>query len=451
MIADPVECRNFGENDSTNLSHPPATVGSSWNQTLNLDFPWTRNLEVAHDVKAAATGWAVSMAAPVFLSYHWIDGTPPEPVEILDREMRLRGVPVWRDVREFSAGARNEDVASEAIRNLCCGCVLYFTEAVLDSWFIKGVELAAARNRVERDDDFFVTAIFDGVGSAEAEILREEIGLNPGNYQGLFLDRKTDTAAQIRPFSAQILHRYLSIAAADATVVALDTWNEIPLAEQATLHLNWAGENLGTGPLPIEWELLKPATTDVEAALRGVTDARVLHVGGNVHLSAAFLLGYSFREPTGWTIEARHARAPVEITSVEADPQGWRLNQRPAQNDSHELLAQVCASAECGHAVHHHRTGKKAARVELGVFPPNGKPERTSLENTEINSLAAAIVAAIRGARERYSVSSTELYLAGPWTLALAFGWSFASSGAVTVHEATAAKDTYHPNPLRLP
>ncbi len=391
------------------------------------------------------------MASPLFLSYCWDEGMPPPKVEALDREMRLRGVPVWRDVRELGAGGLNEDLAGDAIRDLCCGCVLYFTEAVLDSWFIKSVELAAVRSRIERDNGFFVTAIFDGVGSAESEILRREIGLNPANYQGLFIDQSVDFEAQIRPFSAQTLRRYLSIVAVDPTVVALDTWNEIPLGERAALHLNWAGKDAGAGPLPIDWELLKVAALDVQAVLRGVTDTRVLHAGGNAHLSAAFLLGYTFREPTGWTIEARHARAPVGIASVEADSQGWGLNLLPAQNDSCELVVKLCASAECGHAVHRHRTGEDDARAELGVFPPNGKPERTSLEGTEINPLAAAVVAAIREARERYGVTRTELYLACPWTLGMALGWNFASTGAVTVHEATAAKDTYHPNPLRLP
>lgn len=392
------------------------------------------------------------MTSPVFLSYRWNKGGPPLAVEALDREMRLRGVPIWRDVRELGAGALNEDIAGDAIRDLCCGCVLYFTETVLESWFIKSVELTAVRSRIERDSDFFVTAVFDGVGSAESEVLRREIGLNPANYQGLFVNREIDFETQIRPFSTQILRSYLSNVTVDSMGVTLDTWNAIPPSEQTALHLNWAGEdNLGAGSLPIDWRLLKGAALDVQGVLSNLTNTRVLSIGGNAHLSAAFLLGYTFREPTGWTIEARHKRAPVEIASVEANPQSWRINPLPAQNDSCELIVKLCASAECGRAVHRHRSGEKEARAELGVFPPNGKPDRTSLEGIEINPLATAIVAAIREAREHYSVTKTQLYLACPWTLGMALGWNFASSGAATVHEATAAKDTYHSDPLQLP
>src|SRR5215204_479621 len=127
------------------------------------------------------------MAVPIFLSYRWVDGVAPARGEILDREMRLRGVPVWRDVRELGAGGLNEVVAADALRDLSCGCVLYFTEAVLDSWFIKSVELAAVRHRIERDGDFFVTAVFDGVDSEQSEILRREIGVDPGDYQGIVI------------------------------------------------------------------------------------------------------------------------------------------------------------------------------------------------------------------------------------------------------------------------
>src|ERR1700761_1264094 len=240
------------------------------------------------------------MAAPVFLSYRWVDGVPPGRVEVLDRELRLRGVPVWRDVRELGAGGLNEAVASDALRDHCCGCVLYFTEAVLESWFIKSVELAAVRHRIERDEEFFVTAIFDGVGSEESEVLRREIGVDPSGYQGLFIDETVDFEVQIRPFANQVLRRYLATVGAEATTVALDTWSEIPLDAEAALHLNWAGADAEAGPLPVDPELLKRAAKDMEVALRARTESRDLQVAGNVHLSTAFLIGHTFREPTGW-------------------------------------------------------------------------------------------------------------------------------------------------------
>lgn len=393
------------------------------------------------------------MASPAFLSYRWEEGAPPVEVEVLDREMRLRGVPVWRDIRELGAGALNEQVAASAVRELCSGCVIYFTEGVLDSWFIKSVELSAVRSRIERDSSFFITAIFDGPGTEESEILRREIGINLANYQGLFVNREDDVEAQIRSFSTQILRRYLLSIPLDPVVATLDTWNQIPIDDPAALHLNWAneGENAGAGPLPIDWRLLKDAARDLQKTLNNFADIRALHLEGNAHLSAAFLLGYSFREPTGWTIETRHTRAPAKIASVLANTQGWRLVQLPAQNDSGELIVKLCATAECGNAVQNHRSGDGEARAELNVFPPDGKPSRTSLDGIEIDALAAAVVVAIREVRERHGIAQTELYLACPWTLGMALGWNFASCGPVSIYEATAKKDTYHPDPLHLP
>jgi len=74
------------------------------------------------------------------------------------------------------------------------------------------------------------------------------------------------------------------------------------------------------------------------AVLRGVSDGRVLRIGGCVHLSAAFLVGYTFREPTGWKIEALHRRGTVKIASIAAHDGDWRIVPRPAQNESDELV-----------------------------------------------------------------------------------------------------------------
>lgn len=217
-----------------------------------------------------------------------------------------------------------------------------------------------------------------------------------------------------------------------------------------TLHLNWAGEDGGSGRLPVDWRLLKDAVADLRRALadRGQT---LVTLSGNLHLSAAFLLGWEFREVTGCTMEADHPRAPFATVMSAPDPQGFSLVARPSQNDSRQLVACICTSADCTRAMLRHREGEDAARVRLTVLPPDGRAGRESLDGVDQNALAAAVVAAIREAREEHGVDNTHLYLACPWTLALAIGWSFASSGSVVVHEASADKSTYQTNPLQLP
>jgi len=391
------------------------------------------------------------MASPLFLSYGWQEGTPPEIAEKLDHALQLRGVPMWRDLRDLGAAGLNEEVAGSAIREECCGCVLHFTERVLDSWFIGSVELEAVRHRLDRDEDFFFAAVFDGVGEEQIESLERDAGLNLRSFQGLFLDSAADVDEQINRFSGDLLRRYLTTLAPGAAVARIDSWGRIPWSDAAPLQLNWAGEDGGQGRLPADWETLKPAIADLHGALAECGQERLLRLSGNAHLGTAFLIGWEFRETTGWSITAEHPRAPIALTATPPDEQGWSLRSLPAQNDSDLMVVRICASADCSRAVRTHRAEMDSARVELAVFPPDGEAGRFSIGEVDQNSLASAIVASVRAARERYGVNVTEFYLACPWTLALTLGWNFASSGSLIVHEATADKDTYHATALRLP
>jgi len=390
------------------------------------------------------------VAAPLFLSYRWNEGAPPVEVAALDRELRLRGVPMWRDVRDLVPGGLNEAEAREALAEHCCGCVLYFNEAVLDSWFITSVELDGVRQRLERDEHFFVAAVFDGVGEEESEALRQLTGVNLRDFQGLILDPKIDKGEQIRNFALGLLRRYLKSVPGGPVKVKADSWNEIPWTDEAPIQLNWMGSDAGDGQLPADWELLKLALCDLKEALAG-RENRILKLSANLHLSSAFLVGWEFREPTGWTIEAAHARSPVHTYAASPDPQGWKLTSRPAQNNSDILIVRICASADCARAVLRHRRGEPPARGELIVLPPSGTPERTSLNEVEVNELVAAIAIGIRATRDEHGAALTHLYLACPWTMAIALGWNYGSTGPVAVHEAIADKSNYHPNPLLLP
>lgn len=358
---------------------------------------------------------------------------------------------MWRDLRDLGAAGLNEEVAGSAIREECCGCVLHFTEHVLDSWFIGSVELEAVRHRLDRDESFFLAAVFDGVGKEQIESLERDAGLNLRSFQGLFLKATADLDEQIDRFAGELLRRYLTTLAPGAAMARIDSWGRIPWNDPAPIQLNWAGEDCGHGLLPAEWEALKPAIADLRAALADHGSGRLLRLSGNAHLGTAFLVGWEFRETTGWSIAAEHPRAPVTLNATPPNEQGWILHPLPAQNDSDLMVVRVCASADCSRAVRTYRAEMDRARVELAVFPPDGEANRFSVEEVDQNSLASALVASIRALRERHGVNVTELYLACPWTFALTLGWNFASSGSLVVHEATADKDSYHPTPLRLP
>jgi SMODS-associated and fused to various effectors sensor domain len=392
------------------------------------------------------------MAAPVFLSSRWRDGSPRAEVDELDRQLRLRGVPIWRDVRELGAGGVNEDAAWRALTEECCGAVLYLSDDLFESWFISSVELKAIRHRLARDRDFFVAVVFDGVDGVTIERLQRESGVDAKAFQGLFLARGRAAVEQLRPFAGDLLHRYLSRCQAPITITVA-TREAIPLSDEALLHLNWdtllGGDTTG-GTVDTGGEL-KRAVADVRARLEARFAKRELILGGRMHLSAAFLIGWEFREPTGWTVLADHRRAAVRTEMVEADEQGWSLVLSPTQNDSEVLVIQVAIAQDPSEAVLTHRGGKPPARAQLAVIPPGGSPSKVSLADTDSNGLGAAVVAAVQEARARFGVCRSDLYLATPWAFAVQLGWMFGSLGEVAVFEATADKTTYYDDPIVLP
>lgn len=392
------------------------------------------------------------MAQPVFLSSCWQAGKPHPAVDELDRQLRLRGVPVWRDIRDFGAGGFNEDVAYQAITQTCCGLILHFTEPVLKSWFINSVELRALRYRLDRDADFFVASVFDGVGGDETRALANAVGVDMRAFQGFNLDPNDPTPPQLMRFSGQVLDSYIE-RAERPTNVRVETRDQIPWSDEAGLQLNWEGL-LGDDREPPRhdvWDELPPAIQDVRQALQKAADERLLEIRGSIHLSAAFLIGWEFREATGWGVMCQHPRAAATAEAVAGDAQGWSLSYRASQNDSDELLVRVGMAQDPAQAVLQHRSAADLARAELSVLPPDGSPTRTAADGTDLNALAIAVVEKIKLARSQYGVARSELYLACPWSFALLLGWHFASSGSFRVYEATPDKATYYDNPLSLP
>ena len=78
---------------------------------------------------------------PVFLSYAWEDEQLADRLEL---QLRLRGVPAWRDRHDMRWGAYNEEIVLEAIERCCSGFVLLLSDAVMQSRFI-------LRHRAARD------------------------------------------------------------------------------------------------------------------------------------------------------------------------------------------------------------------------------------------------------------------------------------------------------------
>jgi SMODS-associated and fused to various effectors sensor domain len=382
------------------------------------------------------------MAAPLFSSYSWRDWI--DEVEVFDRMLYLRGVPVYRDRAEMRWGNGLELQLLEAMLERCSGYALYATETALASLFVTQVELPAMHRRRLADRSFFAGAVFrdyDPVVGGAA--IYAASGVNLGTALGTKLDRDLDLETQLAGSARQILRAYLrsqwNVGPATARI---ETRNGIPNADPSLLHLIWspplAHDVDSYDRLCWDGQLL-PALADLRKELEwalGEQSEReqVLRVTGAAHLSAALALGYEFRESTHWNLlfESRGERWPT--ARGERDLCGWEIAAEPGPPNATDLVVCVNIARDVADAVRDHRRIVGPARAELHLRHPNGE-ERTALEPSDGNRLAGALAEAVGRAMNTYRTTETHLFLACPWPFAALLGWHLARSGAVVSHE----------------
>jgi len=386
------------------------------------------------------------MARPVFLSYAWDD---EELASRVETQLRLRGVPVWRDRRGMRWGGYNEEVVLEAIEQRCSGFILLLTAAALDSEFICGIEVPAMARRRSADPAFFAGAVvYHEGGIREAtHLLRERTVVDLSSELGSQLSDE-DLANDIQRSASAVLRSYLR-AELDQGATAhahIETRSLVPDEELATLHLSWSPplandlDDLGD---EIWTDDLLPALADIRAALEELGVHRTLVVSGRPHLSAALALAYEFRAPTGWTLSLRANGDEVTTKREDANTEGWTIVREPSSAGAdHRLVLCLHATKDVTRAMQEHCRTLPTARVTIHVRPLGG-PGHMSVDMGTVNGVCAAIEVAITEARTRYGVRETHMYLACPWLMAAVLGWQLSSIGRIVCHEPDVGRSSY--------
>jgi hypothetical protein len=383
----------------------------------------------------------------VFLSYTWSD---TDVADQIDCELTRRGIPVWRDRRDMRFGHTNETLVKQAIAELCSGFILLYTDEVLESRFILDIELPAMEARRRKDPNFFTGAINCRSASWEEanSDLREVSGYSLAeNLGGSRPEDPPD--GWMREVANQISISYLRSQDSE-TSLNLQTRN--PAASTDDLLLATWSPPLTDDPEETSdsaWSELAIAAGDIRLNLEAAQGQGILSISGRMHLSAALLLGWTFRQSTQWKVDLKHEYVPAISDLAWTEPTSWELSTRPgALSPGEDLEVRINVSQAVSAAV---RATKLAPpRAEIEVFPKVGEPGKTNLDANEANDLAAAIAHQIRQARSEYGTLRTHLFAACPWPLITLIGWHLSSSGEILMYEASLSRDSYVPS-LTLP
>ena len=168
------------------------------------------------------------------------------------------------------------------------------------------------------------------------------------------------------------------------------------------------------------------------------------------HLSLGLLLGFVFRERTGFRLDIEQATRGQEtrIWSTSEDPLDHELsmNEYPAQLNSRNLLVKInlVAADDASIAAYVGKSGL-AYRVLLDVTPP-AYPH--FIASGQAVRIARDLTNRIKEIHARYATDSVHLFLAVPLGLAILISYNLNACGSIQCYEFDNASREYHPSCL---
>src|SRR5579884_267624 len=253
--------------------------------------------------------------ATVFLSYAHEDVAF---VRDLQLRLNVRGVRCWRDADDLMAGSLFEGEIVHAIEHEVDAVALFLTPNCLQSDFIWQIEVPAALRRHERDPDFHIVPILQGISYSEVRhcCLQRELA-DLSRFHGIALtdeqesitweeqnDRRNQAARRILQAALALRLRRIKADRSYEPWLCLKTFFFEPPVAHLDLDLDWRPlvYEKERVPTPQEWEqILLPALLDVKQTISERVPSHRVHLFVQSILPVAIALGFVFRRSSKLT------------------------------------------------------------------------------------------------------------------------------------------------------
>ena len=255
----------------------------------------------------------------LFLCHHSV--AAPQ-VQQLASELRLRGIVPWVDKQRggFKIGDSSPEEAHRVILEDCFGLLLYATPGAFRRWFIRKVEIPAAREAKQRDPNYVLTAFARGVSFSNlSKQSKEQFGVDLGGFHSVSSRRNiTDEARRpdwIRT-AVEVLRKWLSLQPVQSRIsLQFSTRQLFPDDPDDLLRID-ATELLATDSLAMDrWDMVRRGLLDVQSEITHRFGRPRIYVHGSKHLTAAFLFGRVFARNV---LDIR--QTPTEVWSSDTPP-----------------------------------------------------------------------------------------------------------------------------------
>ncbi len=222
-------------------------------------------------------------------------------VHALAAQLRMRGIAPWVDKQRggFLLGDSSQDEARRVIQDDCFGLLLYVTPGVFARWFIREVEIPAAKAAKAQHPGFVLSAFLRG--TTFRTLARRSVGsfgVDLAEFHGM-TSRRNVTSAQLAEdwvrASNEVLRKWLALQRITPRIsLQFSTRQLFPDESDDLLRID-ATAYFQADPLAMDkWDTLHRALTDVQIEITHSFGRPRLYVHGSKHLTAACLFGRVF-------------------------------------------------------------------------------------------------------------------------------------------------------------
>jgi len=366
--------------------------------------------------------------ASVFISYARQD---EDAVLLLERALQLRGVRVVRDQTSLELGGHNVARLRELVNNGCDAILFYVTERLLNSDFIWRYEVPTALARWQRDPQFHIIPVLQGVSFGQLALHCADLGLTSlADFNAEKVadtvpsEQEVQTIAKRTLRSALALRRSRDEDRQQGLSICLRTFPYIPPTDRLHLDLDWSAWFDGNYPDPNVWhQTLLPALADVTSILAQQGRPNLVSVWLKARLPVAVALGHSF--PPKGSLQLQLCTR--QDTWAADGPRGSGFNfiptRQPGEADNHVAIVEVAVSRDTSQDVTKWRKQNSITpRWRVRCVPPDGPSRDAITSPDQARALAQQLGDTLRQLWDREQVEDVHLFVASSTEFAALVG-----------------------------
>lgn len=375
-----------------------------------------------------------------FLSYSRKD---LEDLGIIARTLMIHGIKTWQDIDSLGSGLTEAEIR-RAIQEDCGGLVFYSTDDSLKAPMIRNVELKVAEEKFLKDRNFHIVPIFKSGIEESNSALNDCLKTKISDFNGAIVkDNDILTAAQ-RAASLVLIN--LSFPVKDFLSVGLVSYQKN--SDDVALDLDFTPYFAESLPLEKTWNSeFVPAIISLKESLLSKRSTK-LRLFSRAHLSFGFMLGYVFRDRTGFVLEVEQINKPNrEMWSTQTKEEGnpLKIEYIPVTNfDSRNLIVNLNIISSDGNSFSSYvqKSGLRY-RAMIEVTPPSYP---FLISNGQAIAIARELVNKIKEAHGTFNTNIVHLFAAVPFGLAVIVGHQLNACGRIQCYEFDKVKREYSPS-----